>query len=50
MRNHKKLKTSARKMRTKKELKKKVPIFQTNAWEQRVENKSNKKNNRKKAE
>jgi hypothetical protein len=29
---HKKLKTKARKMRMREEIKRKVPIFQTNAW------------------
>ena len=48
MRNHKKLKTLARRMRTKEELKNKVPIFQTVNWEKAKEVKSNKKNNIKK--
>jgi len=37
MRNHKKLKTLARKMRTKKEIKERTPIFQTKYWDNRVE-------------
>lgn len=48
MRNHKKLKTLARKLRTKKEIKKKVPIFQTVVWTKRAEAKQRKKNNKKK--
>ena len=48
MNNHKKLETLARKMRTKEELEKKVPIFQTVNWKKAKEVKSNKKNNIKK--
>ena len=31
--SHKKLKTKARKMRTRKEIKNRVPIFQSEQWE-----------------
>ena len=40
------LKTMARKMRTKKEIKEKVPIFQTEAWDKRKKDRQNKVENK----
>jgi hypothetical protein len=42
MRNHKKLKTKARKLLTKEEIKKGTPIFLSKAWDLQKENKKNK--------